>query len=126
MAPARAADPARADLALLRDVAAELADVLVVDLVDLALAEETGFASPAGCRRQTLPASLFSLLCHGIPLDQNGMSSSAPALPKSASDPPAPAGTNSLPPPPPPASPESPLPPRNCTESATTSTAWRF
>ena len=40
VAPAGAGDAALADLALLRDVAAELVDVLVVDLLDLVLAEE--------------------------------------------------------------------------------------
>src|SRR5205814_5923301 len=41
MAPARTGDAAAADLALLRDVPPELVDVLVVDLGDLVLAEET-------------------------------------------------------------------------------------
>src|SRR4029077_3397873 len=40
VAPARAGDAAAADLAPLRDVAAGVGDVLVVDLGDLLLAEE--------------------------------------------------------------------------------------
>src|SRR6185295_3395904 len=51
VAPAGAADPPRANLALLRNVTAKLVDVLVVDLVHLRLAEEAGLAAPAphGC-----------------------------------------------------------------------------
>src|SRR5207253_11463900 len=45
VSPAGAGDPPRADLALLRDVAAELVDVLVVDVVDL-LAAEVAVALP--------------------------------------------------------------------------------
>src|SRR5581483_8346930 len=55
VAPARPADAAVADLALLRHVAPKLVDVLVVDLVDLRLAEEARLA-PAGARRAALPA----------------------------------------------------------------------
>ena len=62
VAAARAADPARADLALLGDVAAKLADVLVVDLVDLALAEEARLPPAARQRREALPASLLVVL----------------------------------------------------------------
>ncbi|MDX6474573.1 MAG: large subunit ribosomal protein [Gaiellaceae bacterium] len=56
VAPARAADAARTDLSLLRHVAPELVDVLVVDLVDLALAEEAGLAAPGPAGRGALPA----------------------------------------------------------------------
>src|SRR5207237_1037712 len=45
MAAARARNPAGADLAALGDVPAQLIDVLVVDLVDLVLAEEAGLPS---------------------------------------------------------------------------------
>src|SRR5207237_3766070 len=73
VAPARAADPPRADLPLLGDVAAQLADVLVVDLVDLALAEEAGLAAAAGRRRRALPAPLVGLRGHVVsfPLERN-------------------------------------------------------
>ena len=47
MAPARAGDPARADLALLRDELAQRDDILVVDLVDLVAAVLTGLAPSA-------------------------------------------------------------------------------
>src|SRR4051812_12871246 len=56
VAPARAADAPRTDLALLRDIAPQLVDVLVVDLVDLALAEEAGLAAPRPAGRVALPA----------------------------------------------------------------------
>src|SRR4051795_12993060 len=56
VAPARAADAPRADLALLGDVAPQLVDVLVVDLVDLRLAEEAGLTAPRPARRGALPA----------------------------------------------------------------------
>src|SRR5207248_140175 len=67
---ARAGDPPRADLALLRDVAAELVDVLPVDLVDLVLAEVAALALPglaraAGAR---LPSRFLCLRCHISPL----------------------------------------------------------
>src|SRR5713101_3674699 len=61
---AGAADPARADLAALGDVAAKLADVLVVDLGDLGLAEEARLPPTAGRRGRALPASLVGLLSH--------------------------------------------------------------
>src|SRR5947209_13657130 len=66
MAPARAGDAPAADLALLRDVPAELIDVLVVDLRDLVLAEVT-VAPLDGGRRASRPLSLLllrSLACH--------------------------------------------------------------
>src|SRR4051794_17915266 len=72
VAPARAGDAAVADLALLRDVAPELVDVLVVDLLDLVLAEVTGLAldraglralAPAGAAA-ALVCSLVGPLCH--------------------------------------------------------------
>src|ERR671930_841131 len=50
VAAARAGDAARADLPLLRDVAPELVVVLVVDLLDLVLAEVTALP-PARSRR---------------------------------------------------------------------------
>src|ERR1041384_6239121 len=56
MAPAGAADPTFADLALLRHVAPELVDVLVVDLVDLRLAEEARLAAAGAARRRALSA----------------------------------------------------------------------
>src|SRR5712691_2348346 len=67
MAPARARDAAVADLALLRDVAPELVDVLVVDLVDFVLAEEAGFP-PDRSGRRTLPAARLpvGLLSHSV------------------------------------------------------------
>src|SRR6185436_4173810 len=48
VAAARARDAAVADLALLRDVAPQLVDVLVIHLRDLVLAEVAALASPAG------------------------------------------------------------------------------
>ena len=60
VAPARAGDAAVADLALLGDVAPELVDVLVVDLVDLVLAEEAGLALDRPGLR-ALAAALLSL-----------------------------------------------------------------
>src|SRR4051794_5870217 len=107
MPAARAADAPRADLPLLGDVAAELADVLVVDLVDLRLAEEAGLAPAPREGRQALPApSVVALSSQSDPSCQNGMSSSVGELPKSASEPEVtPAGTNRFPPPPLPWSP---------------------
>src|SRR5438876_4141576 len=66
VAPARAGDAAAADLALLRDVAPELVDVLVVDLGDLVLAEEAVPALDRTCRAAgTLPLLSLSLTwCH--------------------------------------------------------------
>src|SRR5436190_19539107 len=88
---AGARDASRADLALLAHRAAERAEVLVVDDVDLVAAELAGLA-PAAARwtllvtpaRCLLPATC---LCHAYSLlpvrSQNGMSSS-PALPAGA------------------------------------------
>ena len=67
MAPAGTADAAVADLALLRHVPPELVDVLVVDLVDLRLAEEAGLAAARTCRRVAL-ASAAAALAVGISL----------------------------------------------------------
>src|SRR5439155_19886068 len=53
---ARAGDPTRADLPLLRYVAPKLVNVLVVDLVDLVLAEVTGLA-PGGRGARLAPAA---------------------------------------------------------------------
>src|SRR5438874_1537971 len=91
MPPAGAGDPPRADLALLGDVAPELVDVLVVDLLHL-LAAEVAVAlanRPAGSGAALALLSLVSLR------HQNGMSSSL-AEPKSApsAGAPAPLGTN--------------------------------
>src|SRR5258708_37675298 len=47
MAPARAGDPPRADLALLGDELAQRRDVLVVDLIDLVAAVLAGLAPAA-------------------------------------------------------------------------------
>ena len=57
VATARPADPARADLSALGDVAAELADVLVIDLVDLRLAEEARLPATARERSEPLRAA---------------------------------------------------------------------
>src|SRR5262249_47880235 len=86
MAPARAGDPARADLAALRDEAPQHRDVLVVDLVDLVPAVRAGLPTRGGlCALPVAPANRPStLLCHSespahllsISLPQNGMSSS--------------------------------------------------
>jgi hypothetical protein len=68
VSPAGAGDAPAPDLPLLRDVAAELGDVLVVDVRDLVLAEE---AVPAldrpGRATRTLPLCLCSLAwCHAL------------------------------------------------------------
>src|SRR5262245_56444762 len=68
MPAAGARDPPVADLPLLRDVAAQLVDVLVVDLLDLLLAEVTGLPLD-GPGLRPLPAALpfrplVGLLCH--------------------------------------------------------------
>src|SRR2546430_32460 len=55
MPPAGAGDPAGADLALLRDVAAQLVLVLVVDFLDLLFAEVTVALSDRA-RRRTRPS----------------------------------------------------------------------
>src|SRR5262245_5755218 len=121
VAAARAGDAARADLALLGDVAAELVEVLPVHLVDLLLAEVAGPA-PAGPLHRLAPAApaLSVFLLSIAPCHQKGMSSSF-ALPKSAFSAVAPAGTNWRSPPS-----ASPRLPRNWTLSAMISTAWRL
>src|SRR5262249_18282115 len=64
VAAAGAADPPRADLPALRDVPAQPVDVLVVDLVDLRLAEEAGLAPCApGGSAALRPARAFGLRC---------------------------------------------------------------
>src|SRR5688572_10671295 len=121
MAPTGPGDASRADLAPLGDEAAEHVHVLVVDVLDLRAAERAvaaahlavALAGTPALRRRTLFSRLRLLHRH-----QKGMSSSA-AAGKSASDLSA-AGANDWSPPP------SPRPPRNCTESAITSTAWRL
>src|SRR5437588_8953386 len=123
MAPARTRDAPRPDLALLGDVTTQLVRVLVVDLLDLLLAEvAAALADRArGARPLTaglaVPVSVSSARWH-----QNGMSSSAEP-PKSSLPAVAAAGTNwrSLSPPPPPS-----RLPRNWTLSAMISTAWRL
>src|SRR3954451_902822 len=62
VAPARPADPARADLALLGHVPAELVEVLPVPLVDLLLAEVTGTALSGPLHRLATPPALPVLL----------------------------------------------------------------
>src|SRR5439155_3139487 len=97
VAPAGAGDAARADLALLGDEAAQLIQVLVVDVLDLHPAE-VAVALPGLALLEAGPAAgraSFGLLGHAPP--QNGMSSSVPETPKSASAvaaAPAPSGTN--------------------------------
>src|SRR5262245_14480285 len=122
VAAARAGDAARADLALLGDVAAELVEVLPVHLVDLLLAEVAGPALAGPLHRLAAAAALALFLVSVASGHQKGMSSSF-ALPKSAFSAVAPAGTNCRSPPPPSASPRLP---RNWTLSAMISTAWRF
>src|SRR5437660_4742158 len=68
VAPAGSADAAVADLALLRHVAAELVDVLVVDLVDLRLAEEAGLAAAGAGRSGALAPSARAAIAIGIVL----------------------------------------------------------
>src|SRR5581483_5749804 len=58
----RARDAAAADLPLLGDVAAQLVDVLVVDLRDLLLAEEAVAALDLPCRAAGPPALLLLTL----------------------------------------------------------------
>src|SRR5262245_12425074 len=125
MTAARARDAPRADLSLLGDVAPELVGVLVVDLLDLLLAEVTAaLADRAGRARALAPRLTVAvpLLSSSSLRHQKGMSSSALEL-KSSLPAVAAAGTNCRSPPSPP---PSPRPPRNCTESAMISTAWRF
>src|SRR3954469_9538345 len=75
MAAARPADAARADLAALRHVPPELVDVLVVDLVDVRLAEEARLAPAGAGRGHPLPARralvLISLSCQAFSLERN-------------------------------------------------------
>src|SRR5215467_10918391 len=111
MAPARAGDPAAADLPLLGDVPPQLVHVLVVDLGDLLLAEVAIAALDRACGTAGPLPLLLSLARH-----QNGMSSSVAAGKSAFDSDPAPAGTNWLPPPKSP--PPSPRPPRNWTDSA--------
>src|SRR3954464_2531116 len=132
MPAAGACDAGRADLALLAHRATERAEVLVVDDVDLVSAE-LAWLTPAAARwallvtpaRCLLPATCF---CHANSLlpvrSQNGMSSSvvaAEALAKS----PVSAGTSVCGVKRPPFSAPS-RDPRNWTESAMISTAWRL
>src|ERR1700704_4496233 len=58
VAPAGARDPARANLALLRDELAQRGDILVVDLLDLVAAVLAGLAAaPAGGAPPFTPAN---------------------------------------------------------------------
>src|SRR6266508_2468579 len=68
MAPTRARDPARADLAPLRDVAAKLVVVLVVDLFDLLFAEVAALPPDraGGGRRPPTAALLLRLWWHAV------------------------------------------------------------
>src|SRR5437763_750775 len=120
MAPARARDPAAADLPLLGDVPPQLRHVLVVDLRDLLLAEVAIAPLDRPCRA----AGPLALLLLSLARHQNGMSSSVAAGKSAVDSAPAPAGTNWLPPPKSP--PPSPRLPRNCTDSATISTDSRL
>src|SRR3954453_8812104 len=131
---AGARDASRADLALLAHRAAQRAEVLVVDDVDLVAAELAGLA-PAASRRTLLvtparcllPATCLFHACSLLPVrSQNGMSSS-PALPagvlaKSAVS----AGTSDCGVKRPPFSPPPSREPRNWTESAMISIDWRL
>src|SRR5215211_3208686 len=75
VAPARARDAPRADLALLRDVAPQLVVVLVVDFLDLLAAEVAVLAPRAAeaARAARLPALAvaFSRCCHQLSLEGN-------------------------------------------------------
>src|SRR4051794_34694762 len=71
MAPAGSRDAGGADLALLAHGAAQCAEVLVVDDVDLVPAERARLPTPAGARALTaiaparlLPAVATTLFCH--------------------------------------------------------------
>src|SRR5262245_6286319 len=66
MPATRSGDPARPDLALLRDVAPELVVVLVVDFLDLLATEEAVLPARLSRRRAaSLPAPVVSVsLCH--------------------------------------------------------------
>src|SRR4029079_13366916 len=106
--PACAGDAPGPDLALLRDVAAQLVRVLVVDLVDLLLAEVApALADRAGCARPLPPrlAVAVALLSSSSLRHQKGMSSPAEPLLKSSLPAVAAAGTNWRSPPSPPPSP---------------------
>src|SRR4051812_8463331 len=131
---AGASDASGADLALLAHGAAQRAEVLVVDDVDLVAAELAGLA-PAASRwtllvapaRCLLPAPCFSHAYSLLPVrSQNGMSSSpvlpAGALAKSAVS----AGTSDCGVNRPPLSPPPSREPRNWTESAMISIDWRL
>src|SRR4029077_14974044 len=66
MATAGTGDPARADLAPLGDEPPQRARVLVVDLLDLVLAEQAGLAAAGATRTLLVPAPRLAaaLLCH--------------------------------------------------------------
>src|SRR5438477_10934409 len=121
MPAARARDAPRADLPLLGDVAAQLVGVLVVDLLDLLLAEIAAALPDRTGRTRALTSRLpvaVPLLSSASLRHQKGMSSSVE--PKSSLPVVAAAGTNWRSPPSPPPSPRLP---RNCTVSAMISTA---
>src|SRR2546423_9643820 len=109
MATTCARDAARPDLALLRDVPAELVRVLVVDLLDLLLAEVTAaLADGARCARALAPRLPVPVSFSSARGHQKGMSSSAELGPKSSLPAVAAAGTNCRSPPSPPPSPRLP------------------
>src|ERR1700746_2323226 len=70
MSATRAGDAPRTDLPFLGDVTAQLVRVLVVDLVDLLLAEEARAPANRPGRARALAclllASLFSWVCHRL------------------------------------------------------------
>src|SRR6266545_3635574 len=81
MPPARAGDAARPDLSLLRDVAAQLVGVLVVDLLDLLLAEVAATLPDRAGGTRPLAAGLpVSVSLSSARRHQNGISSSAEPL----------------------------------------------
>src|SRR5213075_986536 len=83
MPAARAGDAPRTDLSLLRDVAAQLVRVLVVDLLDLLLAEVAPALADRAGRARTLAPRLpvaVPLLSSSALRHQKGMSSSAEPL----------------------------------------------
>ena len=122
VAAARAGDAPRADLALLGDVAPELVDVLVVDLLDL-LAAEVAVALAGSGRRARACGPCAAVCCSRCGI-RTGCRRRLPSRPKSALSAcgAAAARTAAAPPPPSP----SWRPPRNWTLSAMISTAWRL
>src|SRR5712692_3776246 len=88
-------DAPRADLAPLRDVAAQLVHVLVVDLIDLLFAEVAVAPPDRRLARARTPARpLLLLSVFSRPRHQKGMSSSAAGAKSASPSAPAAAGTN--------------------------------